>query len=139
MNSDRQGPLARSNTSARVVVPVVGVLVAALVGSPAAADAATLPSAMNPSGSEQVTFSAPVPFRPANVPWPLSIARARKAARAKAVRAWSAREPRIVSVHRVSYSRVNCRVTWRPETGGKLIRTVKVKRTSAYGVQASAA
>jgi len=138
MNSDRHGPLARLNSSVRFAVPVVGVLVAAVAGSPAGADAATLPPATNPSGSGQGTFSTPVPFRPANVPWPLSIARARKAARAKAIRAWGAREPRIVSVHRVSYSRVNCRVTWRPETGKKLIRTVKVKRTSAYGVQASA-
>jgi hypothetical protein len=79
-----------------------------------------------------------IPFRPASVPWPLSISQARKAARAEAIRAWGARKPRVVSAHRVSYSKVRCRVTWRGKAGGMRTGTVKVKRTSADGVQAFA-
>jgi len=139
MNRHPRGPLARLNLSARIVAAVVGVLVAALDGSPAGAEAAIVPPTTSPSSSGPLTFSAPVQFRPAEVPWPLSLARARKAARTKAIRAWGARDPRVVSVHRVDYSAVNCRVTWRPGTGRRLSRTVKVTRTSVHGVQASAA
>jgi hypothetical protein len=57
----------------------------------------------------------------------------------KAVRAWGARKPKVVRVHRVSYSKVNCRVTWRSSTGRRLTRTGKVNRTSTYGVRAYAA
>ena len=76
----------------------------------------------------------PIQFTPADVPWPLSLAQARKAARAKAIRAWGAREPRVVRVHRVTYSKVRCRVTWR---GATRTRTVTVTRTSADGVRAT--
>jgi hypothetical protein len=123
------GPPARSKLPARIVARLVGVgvLVAALAG-PAGAHAETFVTAPRPT--------PPIQFVPANVPWPLSAARARKAARAKAIRAWGARQPKVVGVHRVSYSRIDCRVTWRSGTGRRLTRTVKVTRTSAYGVRA---
>jgi len=108
---------------ARTLATVVGVLVA-VSGVPARADVTPTPAPL-------------LQFRPANVPWPLSTAQARKAARAEAVRAWGARNPKVVSVHRVSYSKVDCRVTWRTEAGGTRARTVTVKRTSTYGVQAA--
>lgn len=115
-------PAARSKTSARVAVVATALAVACSGSAHAAVDPVPAPQPV-------------VQFRPANVPWPLSIARARKAARAKAIRLWGARKPRVVGVHRVSYSRVDCRVTWRGEAGEMRARTVKVTRTSAYGVR----
>ena len=121
-----RGPLARSKRSARIQAPLVGVggVVAALAG---------------PAGAHASTSVTPLHFRPANVPWPLGAAQARKAARGKAIRAWGARAPKVVGAHRVSYSRIDCQVTWRSATGSRLTRTVKVTRTSAYGVRAVAA
>ena len=97
-------------------------------------------AAVCPAPSAQAqTPPAPQPtveFQPAKVPWPLSWAQARKAARAEAVRAWDARKPKVVSLHRISFSKVDCRVRWRTTTGAKRARTVRVKRTSTYDVQA---
>ena len=108
---------------ARTIATVAAVLVAASAG-PARADVTPAPA-------------PPIQFRPANVPWPLSMTQARRAARAEAVRAWGARNPKVVSVDRVSYSKVDCRVTWRTEAGEMRTRTVRVKRTSTYDVQAA--
>jgi len=100
------------------------------------ATAVVLAAFLTPTASAQEPAPPPVRFQPANVPWPLSWAQARRAARAEAIRAWDARKPTVVSMRRISFSKVRCRVSWRTAAGGKRIRTVKVKRTSAGGIQA---
>ena len=100
------------------------------------ATALLLAALLAPAASAQEPAPPPIQFQPANVPWPLSWAQARKAARAEAIRAWDARKPKVVSMRRISFSKVNCRVSWRTAAGAKRTRTVKVKRTSTYDVQA---
>jgi hypothetical protein len=76
---------------------------------------------------------------PQNAPRPLTVAAAKTAARYLAVHAWGAHKPKVASTHRVSASQVTCRLTWRTKAGKKRSRTVKVKRTSMFGVEAHAA
>lgn len=95
-----------------------------------------LAALLAPAASAQEPAPPPVRFQPANVPWPLSWAQARRAARAEAIRAWGARKPKVVSMRRISFSKVDCRVRWRTAAGAKRTRTVRVKRTSTDDIQA---
>ena len=94
-------------------ISLVRVLAPALLAAACFATAATAQT--QPTAPE----SPVVEFRPANVPWPLSWAQARRAARAEAVRAWDARKPKVVSMRRISFSKITCRVSWRTAAGAR--------------------
>jgi len=100
------------------------------------ASAVVPPKSAAASAPAPAPAQAPAPAAPTASP--LSVFNARSAALAKAKQLWHARKPKVIGVHRVSSSKITCRVMWRSKNGTKHTRSVVVSKTSA-GVRASAA